>query len=115
MPIPSQNKWSCLTTILEGTPIKAHAPRNPELPQMYEVFDHTLQLNQWSILFLTDLTIEGQMKAFEVQNHQCILGPVFDNAINSGAVFVNPRDCIYTGHAQDYPKEDKTHNWVVAK
>ena len=68
MPIQSRNNRSCLATVLQGTPIKAHAARDPELPQMYEVFDHPLRPKQRSIVFLADLTIEGRMKSLEVQN-----------------------------------------------
>jgi hypothetical protein len=87
MPIQSRNNRSCLATVLQGTPIKAHAARDPELPQMYEVFDHPLRPKQRSIVFLADLTIEGQMKSLEVQNHQRIPGPGLENTKNSGACY----------------------------
>ena len=87
MPLQSRNKRSYLTTVLQGTPIKVHAARDPELPQMYEVFDHPLRPKQRSIVFLADLTIEGRVKALEVQNRQRIPGPGLENTKNSGACY----------------------------
>ncbi|KIM71800.1 hypothetical protein PILCRDRAFT_16717 [Piloderma croceum F 1598] len=117
MPIQSRNKQSCLTAILQGTLIKAHATRDPELPQMYEVFNHPLWPNQRSIVFLADLTIEGRVKALEVQNRQRIPGPGLENSKNSGAVFVNPGEMVFVRdmHGTGDPREDKTHSWLVAK
>ena len=74
-----------LHTISEGKPIKTNIARDPELPQMYEVFDHPLQPpGSRSIVYLADLTISGQIKSLEVASRQRVPGPGLDCAKESG-------------------------------
>ena len=74
-----------LHTISEGKPIKTNIARHPELPQMSEVFDHPLRPpGSWSIVYLADLTISGQIKSLEVASRQRVPGPGLDCAKESG-------------------------------
>jgi hypothetical protein len=85
MPAQSRMAISRLSTVSEGIPIKADPSRDPELPTMYEVFDHPLWPRRRSMVFLADLTIEGQIKALEVESRQRIPAPGYKSAKNAGA------------------------------
>jgi hypothetical protein len=85
MPAKSRMAKPRLSTVSEGIPIKADPSRDPELPTMYEVFDHPLWPSRRSMVFLADLTIEGQIKALEVESRQRIPAPGYEGAKNAGA------------------------------
>jgi hypothetical protein len=73
-----------IQTVCEGRIINAHAPRDPGLPQLYEVFDHPLRPNRRSIVYLADMTVKGRLEALKVESRQRLPGPGFDHAQNSG-------------------------------
>ncbi|KIM84095.1 hypothetical protein PILCRDRAFT_6400 [Piloderma croceum F 1598] len=117
MPAQSRMAMSRLLTVSEGVPIEAHPSRDPELPTMYEVFDHPLWLRRRSMVFLADLTIEGQIKALEVKSRQRIPAPGYECAKNAGVVFMNPGEMVFVCnvHGSGIPRDDKTHSWLVAR
>ena len=87
--MPVHSRILPIQTVREGRPIDADAARDSGLPQMYEVFNHPLQPNRRSIIYLTDMMIEGQLEAFKVESRQRLPGSGLDCAKCSGEYYCN--------------------------
>lgn len=126
-----------LTSIHGGMLLTAEGNRDPALPQLYEVFDHPLRpKGSRSLVYLADLSPEGQEKTLALSARQRLPGPGYKAAKNSGiwqfigyenrthcvlhkkgAIFLQPEDMLFirdrngSGNAVD----DIARAWVVSR